>query len=96
MQTYCSLICIATGFEGLPQGRGDRRKRNRNDGGTLALFSVSTTNSRPQLEPPKAVCAPNWHTCLSVELDQCTICPVSSHTGLLLKGAFAISDICAR
>ena len=31
---------------GLRQGRGDRRKRNRNDGGTLALFSVSTTNSR--------------------------------------------------
>ena len=51
---------------------------------------------RPQLEPTKAVCAPNRRTCLSVELDQCVICPVAVHTGLLLKSVFAISDICAR
>ena len=51
---------------------------------------------RPQLEPTKAVCAPNRRTCLSVELDQCVICPVAAHIGLLLKSVFAISDICAR
>ena len=51
---------------------------------------------RLQLAPTKAMCAPNRRTCLSVELGQCAICPVATHTGLLLKSVFAISDICAR
>ena len=51
---------------------------------------------RPQLEPTKAMCAPNRRTSLSVELDQCAICPVAIHSVLLLKSVFAISDICVR